>query len=488
MFNTILNKITGAIAKTANGIPDLATKNKISELLKISPERYAEFEAAYKKQAIDYNDGNLFSVNSRHVSQEMHAVTDIQPLDETVIESINCLTDRIVDELLAETKVFTYDGKSTYRGRFDEPTAAPVTREEIAALPEAMRPQLAGNLMTKDITNAESIDMLAFYLSEMQKNPNNPKGRSAYHHFRQGLDILDLDWITYKIIETNPISMGHWLPALIEANTDKTFFKIPKTTICSVPMTLLQLTRLDYERLTPTTLNIIDKWAMKAFNLDDTKEYFIRTGTHSSKFDFRNAYVHDPKEVHEIGEYLTYIHHQGVMMAGYPLSPHDTQASIYGMSTTTEWAVREFIQDKENNPEIYKGLPLHTEYRVFVDCDTNTVLSIVPYWEPETMKKRFGHEEDADSPHQIHDYIIYQMHEETLMNRYHANKDTVKTEIEKLLPDLNLTGQWSIDVMQNGDDFWLIDMATAKYSAFYDSVPAELRNPQPENWLPDLSA
>ncbi len=57
-------------------------------------------------------------------------------------------------------------------------------------------------------------------------------------------------------------------------------------------------------------------------------------------------------------------------------------------------------------PCIYKGLPLHTEYRVFVDADEKKVLGLNPYWEPEVMKQRFGHEPDAASPHNVHDYII----------------------------------------------------------------------------------
>ena len=159
---------------------------------------------------------------------------------------------------------------------------------------------------------------------------------------------------------------------------------------------------------------------------------------------------------------------------------------IYGASTTNEWVVREFISDKENNPCIYKGLPLHTEYRVFVDCDKDQVIGIAPYWEPETMKQRFGHEEDANSPHQIHDYVIYKAHEQTLMSRYYENKDIVQSHIEEILPNLDLNGQWSIDVMQNGNDFWIIDMALAEYSAFYNYVPEELRNPSEENWIPQL--
>ena len=81
------------------------------------------------------------------------------------------------------------------------------------------------------------------------------------------------------------------------------------------------------------------------------------------------------------------------MMAGPLTSP-----CIYGVSTTNEWIVREFIKDKENNGQIYHGLPLHTEYRVFIDFDTDEVIGISPYWEPELMKKRFSKNEDSNDP------------------------------------------------------------------------------------------
>lgn len=305
--------------------------------------------------------------------------------------------------------------------------------------------------------------------------------KQYYYLFRQGLDIQDLDHVMYEMIGTNPNSMGHWLPQLVATTKNNRFFKIPATAIVKVPITLLQLTRLDYEGLTPTTLQIVDRFCQKAFMLDESKEYFIKTGTYSSKYDFRNAYVHGAKEVRELGEYLLFIHHQAVMMAEPLTSP-----CIYGVSTTNEWVVREFIPDKENNPTIYKGLPLHTEYRVFVDCDTDEVIGISPYWEPNTMKRRFGHCKDADSSHQIHDYVIYQMHEDTLMKRYKKHKERVKEEIQSLLPYLDLAGQWSIDVLQNGDEFWLIDMALAQDSALIECVPPQLRKITEENWIPEF--
>ena len=297
--------------------------------------------------------------------------------------------------------------------------------------------------------------------------------------FRVGLDTLDLDPILYEVLGMNRNSMGHWLPALVEGKGG--FFKIPDTTMIKVPLPLLQLTRIAYEAMTPTTMMIVDRYCQKIFELDENKEYFVKTGTFSSKYDFRNAHVWKPKEVRELGEYLLFIHHQTVQMASFFSQPH-----TYGAGTTNEWVVREFIRDVENNPYIYKGLTLHTEYRAFVDFDTQKVIGIANYWDPDLMKQRFGHESDRDNPHNIHDYVIYEMHEPILVKRYKQNKELVVREVEKILPNIQLTGQWSLDIMQNGDDFYLIDMALAENSALNSCIPKGVLRKEPENWIPQI--
>lgn len=457
------------------------TKDAVAELLRVNPEALKAFEAAYSKLALDQEPDSFFAINSRQAANVNHVIDMTDFAAVTAVDTAE-LERRIVDELLAQTETYVFDGNLA---KFGKPIALPtgneyVKNDEINRLPSPLRPQLTGNLMKVDINEPSYPHLL--YLYKKYMTDKNPKTRKdAYNLFRQGLDILDLDAVTYEIIGTNPNSMGYWFPHLVSACTGQDFFKIPATTIAKVPMTLLQLTRQEYQSMTQTTLNIVDKWAQEAFNLDTNKEYFIKTGTYSSKFDFRNAHVHGAKEVKELGEYLLFIHYQALQMASPLCTP-----CIYGVSTTNEWVVREFISDKENNPCIYKGLPLHTEYRVFVDCDKDQVIGIAPYWEPDTMKQRFGHEEDANSLHQIHDYVIYKAHEQTLMSRYHENKGIVQAHIEDILPNLELNGQWSIDIMQNGNDFWIIDMALAENSAFYNHVPYELRNPSEENWIPQL--
>ena len=66
-------------------------------------------------------------------------------------------------------------------------------------------------------------------------------------------------------------------------------------------------------------------------------------------------------------------------------------------------------------------------------------------------------------------------------------KDLVATHVAGLLPGLDLAGQWSLDIMRDGDDYWLIDMAPAERSTFYEqAVPKGKRRPMMENWMPEL--
>lgn len=475
-----LSKIAKCIKAAGNTV---AAKNKqtidldkIAEVLKTSPEALQQFEQKY--QSLLDNEpisDNFFEVNAKQAASAHNDIIANHP-------DVNDMITRIVNELLNDTPVWSYDGKTIKASNaIGEHIDNPVTNAEIKTLPVNLRPQCTGSLAQVEINGESYIHLVDMWMRH--KNATDSKDRQMYYHmFRQGLDILDLDGITYEMLGTNPNAMGNWLPQIAEAVIAGGFFKIPKTTIIKVPLPLLQLTRLEYATLTRTTLDIVDEFCQKIFDLDESKDYFIKTGTFSSKFDFRNARVTGAKEVRELGEYLVFIQHQATMMAG-PL----TRPCRYGASTTNEWVVREFIHDTEDNPCIYKGLPLHTEYRVFADFDTKEILGISPYWRSDVMKQRFGNSPDSNSPHNIHDYAIYAAHEATLNDRYEKNKDLVTKHIETLLQDTeNLSGQWSIDIMQNGNDFYLIDMALAENSALNDCVPADKLKAVEENWMPVL--
>ena len=434
-------------------------------MLGTTPGLLAEFERSYHANILDRKNA---------------PTGPLGPDAKTVVESRSghdlsdealALDARIVRELLADTSVIRFDGERLTA----TPSLAPVpekyvTEADVNALQPGERPQLAGELIHRQFDTVNYPLLL-----DMWRRAADTK-RSAKAR------LLDLDPVMYRMLDLNPASMGRWLPALVKANEGRGFFRIPKTTIARAPMTLLQLSRVDYESLTPATLDVVDRWAQAAFGLNPDDSYFIKTGTFSSKYDYRNAHVTGPHEVAQIGEYLLYIQSQAVGMAG-PLN----EPAMYGVSTTNEMAVREHIPDRLGLPTIYMGLPLRCEYRCFIDCDTDELLGIHPYWDPEVMNKRFRDAPDASNPHMRHDAVTYAMREPSLMREYEATKSLVAAHVKELLTGLDLAGQWSLDIMRDGDEYWLIDMAPAERSAYYrQAVPKAKRRPMMENWIPEL--
>lgn len=175
------------------------------------------------------------------------------------------------------------------------------------------------------------------------------------------------------------------------------------------------------------------------------------------------------------------------MVAGRRL-PADRQPRLHARTIgTADRLVREYVPDRLGLPTIYMGLPLRCEYRCFIDCDTDELLGIHPYWDPEVMNKRFRDAPDASNPHMRHDAVTYAMRDPSLTRKYGESKDLVAAHVRELLPGLGLAGQWSLDIMRDGDDCWLIDMAPAERSTFYErTVPKGKRRPMVENWMPEL--
>ena len=426
----------------------------VALLLKDNPERQREFENLYEQFEVDAESLNLFQQNAAKV---------IDKSDKFLVlsESAETLVNQIVEELVSQT-VF-WDSLNGEVLPYPQPVQYLTDSKTFLSLQDKGL-QFSGYLCKQDMPESSSKALLSQYKSYVKTGH-----KIFYNLFRQGLDILDLDPFVYELLNHDPNTMSNWLFAIKEVVNQTNFFKIPRTRIIKVPLALLQSTRVyEYQELSPLSLEIINRYAQKVFELDLEKDYFIKTGTFSSKFDFRNAKVTKGQEVSELGSYLWYIQHQANQMA----SPLNNRV-VYGVSSNNEWVVREFIDDKENNPTIYNGLPLHTEYRVFVDFDTEEVIGISPYWHPEVMKENFLDIGVSAPIQKNHDYINYINHEETLMKRYEENKSLVVSEVLKLLKDCKLKGQWSIDVMQNGSDFWLIDMARASESALSDCVPKD---------------
>lgn len=259
------------------------------------------------------------------------------------------------------------------------------------------------------------------------------------------LSVSDLTMKTYKRFGDNPNSLYNWIDA-VEKALDKsdTELKSPVTKVFRLPIELAQFIRLEYQDTSQHDKDLFNQIIFDAFDLEDDKTYFIKTGTFSSKFQFANAKCSKPREM---GEYFQVINNFAMMV---------------GAGHTIDLVVREYIEDVENNPTIYNGMPLRTEFRAFVDCDKDEIIGIVPYWHPIVMKRALS-AGLADSIQQ--DYQTYLRHEDKLNREYNDNIARVRKEIQNILPNLKLTGQYSVDIMKNGDDLYVIDLDLMSESA-----------------------
>lgn len=259
------------------------------------------------------------------------------------------------------------------------------------------------------------------------------------------LSVSDLTEKTYKRFAANPNSLYNWLPAVERAlELSETDLKSPATKVVRLPIELAQFIRHEYQETSQEDKALFNQFIFDTFELEDDKTYFIKTGTFSSKFQFANAKCSEPREM---GEYFQVI---------------NNFAMNVGAGQSVDLVVREYIEDVEQNPTIYNGMPLRTEFRVFVDCDTDALIGVVPYWHPIVMKRALK-AGLSDSIQQ--DYQTYLAHEDKLTSEYNEQLSRVRKEIKAILPKLELSGQYSIDVMKNGDNLYVIDLALMSQSA-----------------------
>lgn len=259
------------------------------------------------------------------------------------------------------------------------------------------------------------------------------------------LSVSDLSEKVYDRFADNPNSLYNWYPAVQKAlATSATELKTPETKTMRLPIEMAQFIRLEYPDTSQADKDFFNNFIFEQFGLEDDKTYFIKTGTFSSKFQFANAKCYEPREM---GEYFQVINNFAMMV---------------GAAHSVDLVVREYIEDVEDNPTIYNGMPLRTEFRAFVDFDKGELIGVVPYWNPIVMKRALqaGLSESIQA-----DYRTYLEHEDKLFEEYNEHLHRVKTEIKAILPNMDLSGKYSIDVMKNGDDLYLIDMALMSQSA-----------------------
>lgn len=337
-----------------------------------------------------------------------------------------------------------------------------LTKEEIyQAIPKEkiFAPMIVkDHLFRTDGMPLEKIDESLLVVYRLMKNGSTEKERKeGFNALSFGASKVDLTPMLYEWFCLNKNTFSYWFPRLEKSFKDSKnhFFKIPKTQYTILPIELSQFMRIEYQDTDKESREVFNRVLFNHFDLSDDEEYFIKTGTFSSKFEFRNAHI-QKGEASEIGEYFQVI---------------NNFAMFVGAGHTNDVVIREYIDDIENRPTIYHGMPLRTEFRLFIDCDKGIVYGVVPYWNGYVMKSVLQRQGQTN-PDILQDYTTYVKNEDMLMKDFNDHQSKVKQEVEQMMPWLskNFNGKWSLDIMKNGNDFYLIDMALAEQSAMRDLV------------------
>lgn len=179
-----------------------------------------------------------------------------------------------------------------------------------------------------------------------------------------------------------------------------------------------------------------------------TGHVFVKNARFSNKFDARG-------HCNLLGLYELY---RAIIGINY-------EAMCCGAEGCGEIVVREFIESNHSKtPCIYNGLPLRPEFRVFYDFDARTPIFTVNYWDFDYV---YPHLYDATNK------IIFEHEREKLEKAFKENRERVQSMVETAMKRVDgLTGQWSVDIlMDERDNLWLIDMAIAQRSAYWEMRP-----------------
>lgn len=248
-------------------------------------------------------------------------------------------------------------------------------------------------------------------------------------------------------MEKNPNNFSQWFSKLEEGRhaIEMAGLKLPRSWWFDVPEIVQRSwyaydSGMKYEEFSKYITDFVNSIS---FVFDECSFVFNKNGTFSDKFDFNNCI----STKHNVKEHLMNINYNALCV---------------GARGTDEVVFREVIPfDWHITPTIYQGLPLRPEFRVFYDFDTNKVLYIHNYWDHDYCYENISRN--------VTDKIVWNAHHDYIDKMYGEHKKDVVNKIDIAMLGVNMTGKWSIDVLlDEWDNYWLIDMAKAENSAYWN--------------------
>lgn len=234
----------------------------------------------------------------------------------------------------------------------------------------------------------------------------------------------------------------------------KTELKIPRSVCIPVPEDVRRAFYMEAEGDFQKIEGFVEKTVRPAINAESLGLVFLKNGAYSHKFDARAACL---PAMSDLSHAVLTIMYEAMLRCGFQYDGTETLVA------------RERVRhDPKKTPCIYNGLPFRPEYRVFYDFDKKKPVFTVDYWDRDYV---YG------NLHDLTDRIVYDAWYGYVRQRYDANRENVQRLVSGAMEQVQgLSGCWSVDVMQDEtDNLWLIDMAVAELSAYWERRPEEYK-------------
>jgi hypothetical protein len=249
------------------------------------------------------------------------------------------------------------------------------------------------------------------------------------------------NWLEWE--KNNPNNFSKWYNRFVGV------LPTPFTVIVAAPEELLP--HLVCENC-ETDIPVVEEWVetevmpeiKRAFGGIPDK-LFMKNGCFSNKFDFAKSCLLEQVGTKTIAKHIFNI---------------EEAALCFDTCGDLEFVFREWIEPVPGTPCIYNGMPFRPEMRVFYDFDRKKVLYDKFYWDWEYCYPHMVGTEDEQEYSEAYPVVF---------DEYLARRTEILNELEKRLVHVEgMHGEWSIDILVNGDKWWMIDAANAWESAYWD--------------------
>lgn len=255
-----------------------------------------------------------------------------------------------------------------------------------------------------------------------------------------------LNWI--KEERNNPNAFSYWFPKLKEGLKGEAFI-LPKSIIFPLPINLMCAPLCETNEDLEEMLNWILRNRIVERIIDEIgTECFIKNGCFSNKFMFNSSCHIKDISAKSVLKHMREITENSLIC--------DTGGNL-------EFVVREYIYSFHSLGEMYDGMPIRPELRVFYDFDKRKVLYSANYWDWDYCKSHL-YGEDYDALEKATPELVF------VYNNIH---EKIENLLEFALQEVDLKGKWSIDVMIEGSNYYIIDMAIAEMSAYWKPEKVE---------------